>query len=172
MQQKAIQMEQKLLIVSSALPHAIECSKVHAINFEKQTVELKELHFVKTSPITRETIRVVPAGTVSVSLFMGENKFHGDVEIMDISLNAVKFKLNALPAGLDEHSNIVLDIVLELDKKPLIINTKATLLRKKESKHSFTLVFIFEDFKKSNLVKYITKRQMALIREIKGMQNG
>ena len=79
------------------------------------------LHFVKTSPITRKTIRVVPDGKQSVSLFIREGKFHGDCEIEDISLDAVKIKMNALPAGL---------------------------------------------------VKYITKRQMALIREIKGMQNG
>ena len=130
MQQKAIMMEKKSLIVSSALPYAIESADVVKISFEKQTVELKSLKFVKTSPITRDTIRVVPDGNVSVSLFLGENKFHGDVTIEDISLTAIKLNLNALPAGLDKNSDIILDIVLELDKKPLIINTKATFLRK------------------------------------------
>ena len=172
MQQKAIQMEQKLLLVSSALPHAIECKKIQKINFEKQTVELKSLRFVKSSPVTRSTIRVVPSGKQTVSFFIGENKFHGDIEIEDISLDAIKLKLNALPAGLDKDSDIVLDIVLELDKKPLIINTKASMYRKSESRHSFFVVFIFKELKKSKLVKYITKRQMELIREIKGMQNG
>jgi len=172
MQQKAIQMEQKLLLVSSALPHAIECREIHKINFEKQIVELKLLRFVKTSPVTRNTIRVVPSGKQTVSFFIGENRFHGDIEIEDISLDAVKLKLNALPAGLDRDSDIVLDIVLELDKKPLIINTKASMFRKSESRHSFSVVFIFKELKKSKLVKYITKRQMELIREIKGMQNG
>ena len=172
MQQKAIQMEQKLLLVSSALPHAIECKEIQKINFEKQTVELSSLRFVKSSPITRSTIRVVPSGKQTVSFFIGENKFHGDIEIEDISLDAIKLKLNALPAGLDKDSDIVLDIVLELDKKPLIINTKASMYRKTESRHSFSIVFLFKDLKKSKLVKYITKRQMELIREIKGMQNG
>ncbi len=172
MQQKAIQMEQKLLLVSSALPHTIECKEIQKINFEKQIVELKSLRFIKTSPVTRSTIRVVPSGKQTVSFFVGENKFHGDIEIEDISLDAVKLKLNALPAGLDRDSDIVLDIVLELDKKPLIINTKATMFRKSESRHSFSVVFIFKDLQKSKLVKYITKRQMELIREIKGMQNG
>jgi len=172
MQQKAIQMEQRLLIVSSALPHTIECKEIQRINFEKQTVELKSLRFIKTSPVTRSTIRVVPSGKQTVSFFVGENKFQGDIEIEDISLDAVKLKLNALPAGLDSNSDIVLDIVLELDKKPLIINTKASMYRKSESRHSFSVVFIFKDLKKNKLVKYITKRQMELIREIKGMQNG
>lgn len=172
MQQKAIQREKKTLLVSNTLPLVVEANEVVQINFEKQEISLKAMKFVKTSPITRNTIRVVPSGKVNVSLFMGESKFHGDVEIEDISLDAVKLKLNVLPAGLDEKSEIILDIVLELDKKPLIVNSKAVLLRKKESRHSFYVVFKFKDLKKSNLVKYITKRQMSLIRELKGMQNG
>lgn len=172
MQQKAVQLEKKLILVSNSLPHAIECSEVQSISFEKQIIELKSLRFIKTSPITRTTIRVKPAGKQTVSLFIGQHKFHGDVEIDDISLNSVKLKLNALPAGLDEDSKIVLDFVLELDKKPLIINTKAKMFRKHESNDSFYIVFIFENMNHSGLIKYITKRQMALIREIKGMQNG
>jgi len=120
----------------------------------------------------RKTIRVAVEGTPSISLFLGENKFHGDITLEDISLEAVRLKLNALPAGLEKDSVVRLDIVLELDKRPLIINTEGVLLKKSESKHSFTLVILFKDLKKSALVKYITKRQMALIRELKGMQNG
>ena len=172
MQQKAVQIEQKTLIVSTALPFSIEANLVHAINFEKQTVVLGELQFVKTSPITRKTIRVTVDSKQTVSLFIGENKFSGEISIADISLDAVKLELNALPAGLEKGSEVRLDIVLELDKKPLIINTKATLFRKSESRHSFSVVFMFKELKKSALVKYITKRQMELIREIKGMQNG
>ncbi len=172
LQQKAIQFEQKTLLVSEALPHAIYCEEVLKIGFEKQTVELKSLRFTKTSPITRKTIRVRPEEKHSASLFLGENKFHGDVSIEDISLDGVKLKLNALPAGLEKGSEVNLDIVLELDKRPLIINTKAILLRKVESRHSFSIVFMFVNNKKSNLVKYITKRQMAIIREFKGLQNG
>ena len=171
-QQKAIQVEQKSLMISDALPFAIEASQIEKISFEKQSVTLKSLHFVKTSPVMRSTIRVVPGEKQTVSLFLGENKFHGDVEIEDISLEAVKLKLNALPAGLEKGSEVTLDIVLELDKKPLIINTKATMYRKSESRYSFYVVFMFKGLEKNQLVKYITKRQMELIREIKGMQNG
>jgi len=172
LQQRAIQFEKKTLIISEALPHAIYCDEVVKIGFEKQTVELKSLRFTKTSPITRKTIRVEPEEKHSISLFLGENKFHGDVSVEDISLDAVKLKLNALPAGLEKGSEVILDIVLELDKRPLIINTKAVLIRKNESKRSFYLVFIFAKTKKSELIKYITKRQMAIIREFKGLQNG
>jgi len=171
-QLKAMQLEQKTYIVSSALPNVVQASEIVKISFERQEVELNLLSFVATSPIERKTIRVVPAEKQTVSLFLGENKFHGDIEIEDISLDAIRLKLSALPAGLDSNSEIRLDIVLELDKKPLIINTKAKMFKKSESKHSFSVVFLFEDLKKSTLVKYITKRQMELIREIKGMQNG
>ena len=172
LQEKAIQYEKKTLIVSQALPHPIECSEVLKIGFDNQLVELKSLRLVRTSPITRSTIRVVPDEHQTVSLFLGESQFPGDINIEDISLNAVKLKLNALPAGLEKGSRVNLDIVLEMDKRPLIINTKATLLRKSESKYSFIVVFVFEDSKMSKLVKYITKRQMAIIREFKGLQNG
>lgn len=172
MQQKAVQFEKRTILISEALPSAIDCSEVVKIGFENQNIELKKLKFMKSSPTSRSTIRVVPDEKHSASLFLGENKFHGDIIIEDISLDAVKFKLNALPAGLQNGDEVNLDIVLELDKKPLIINTKATVLRKSESRYSFSIIFIFKDVKKSELVKYITKRQMAIIREFKGLQNG
>lgn len=172
MQQKAVQIEQKALLISNALPFTLELSGVKKINFEEQSIVFEEFKFVKTSPITRKTIRVVPSGKQTVSLFIGDGKYHGDIEIVDISLDAVCLNLSTLPPGLEKDAEAILDIVLELDKKPLIINTKATLCRKQEMKRSFHLVFLFKDLKKSSLVKYITKRQMALIREIKGMQNG
>jgi len=174
LQQKAIQFERKTLIVSEALPHPIVCENVINISFEKQSVELNKIHFIKTSPITRKTIRVIPLEGHTVSLFMEEAKFQGDVFIEDISLDAVKLNLNALPAGMVHGTSVTIDMVLELDKRPLIINTKAHMLRKAEGRHSFSVVFLFElkPEIKSNLVKYITKRQMAIIREFKGLQNG
>jgi hypothetical protein len=61
---------------------------------------------------------------------------------------------------------------LELDKKHIIINTKASLLKKFEQKNGFIVVFMFDDFNKNDLIKYISKRQLEIIREFKGMQNG
>lgn len=172
LQQKAVQFEGRTIIVSEALPHAINCSEVIKIGFEKQTVELKNIKFIKSSPISRKTIRVIPEEKHTVSLFLGDNKFHGDVVIEDISLDAVKLKLNALPAGLQNGDEVVIDMVLEMDKRPLIIHTQAKMFRKSESRRSFSVVFIFAKSEKGGLVKYITKRQMAIIREFKGLQNG
>ncbi|MEA3369993.1 MAG: response regulator [Campylobacterota bacterium] len=172
MQLKAVQHEKKTIIVSEALPSALECMTVVKIGFENQNIELTKLRFMNSSPITRKTIRVIPEEKHSVSLFLGENKFHGDVRVEDISLDAVKLNLNALPAGLQIGDEVIVDIVLELNKKPLIINTKATMLRKSESRYSFSVVLLFKDLKTRELVKYITSRQMSIIREFKGLQNG
>lgn len=174
LQQKAVQYEKRCFIVSEALPNVLACETVSSISFDTQSIVLKDIHFSKTSPITRKTVRVSPLETHSVSLFIGENKFQGDVHIEDLSLDAVKLKLNALPAGFVEGTEVIIDMVLELDKRPLIVNSKAKMYRKSEARHSFSTVYIF-DLKtetKKNLVKYITKRQMAIIREFKGLQNG
>jgi DNA-binding NarL/FixJ family response regulator len=172
MQQKAIQITKQTLLLSDALPHAIECKNIADINFEKQSVKLKDLYFVKTSPIKRKTIRMTPDEKHTVSMFLDGTKIHSEIKIEDISLDAIRINIDLVPPHLNEESEVVLDIVLELDKKPLIINTKATLLRKIELKHSYSMVFLFQDLNTSDLVKYITKRQMAVIREFKGLQNG
>jgi YesN/AraC family two-component response regulator len=171
LQQKAIQYEKKTFLLCEAFPHALECLEVVKIGFEKQLVELKSLKFITTSPIMRSTIRVVPDEKQSVSLFIRENKFIAETYIEDISLKSIRLHLSLYPAGLEEGDSVILDIVLELDKKPLILNTKATMLRKIESKKGCSIVFLFDGDKKE-LLKYITKRQMAIIREFKGMQNG
>lgn len=174
LQQKAIQYEGKSYIVSDALPQAIACDSLVEMSFDKQTVAFKNIHFVATSATQRKTIRVVPEAEHTVSLFVEEKKFHGDVRIEDISMEGVKLELNALPAGLQEGSPVVLDMVLSLNKKPLIINTKAVVLKKSENKHTFSVVFtlLCESNNKSDLVQYIANRQMSIIREFKGLQNG
>lgn len=174
LQQKAIQYEQKSIVVSEALPHAIMCEGLERLLFEKQEVGFKNIFFVKTSPVMRKTIRVIPEENHTVTLFIKEGKFHGEVRIADISLDAVRLRLNALPAGLGEEDEVRIDMVLMVDEKPLIINTKARLFKKRETRYSFELLFefLFEAGQRSELVKYITKRQMSLIRELKGMQNG
>ncbi len=173
LQEKAVQFEKKTLIVSEALPSCIACDEVVKIGFDNQSIEFKKLHFVSTSAVQRSTIRLIP-DKHTVSLFMGENKFQGEVSIEDVSLDAVKLNLNALPAGLKKDDEVLIDIVFSMDKQPFIINTKAIMYRKSENKYSFSVVFMFK-FKegaKNGLVKYITKRQMAIIREFKGLQNG
>ena len=173
-QQKAIQFEKKSLIVSEALPYPITCATLNALSFDKQIIEFAELQFSETSPVTRDTVRLVPEETHKVTMFIGETKYIGDVRIEDISLNAVKLALSVVPAGFDLETEVILDMVFTVNKQPLIINTKGTLFRKREVGRIFEAVFMFKLDAKTHIkiVNYITKRQMAIIREFKGLQNG
>ena len=170
-QQKAIQYEKKSLIVSEALPHPITCDKVSKLEFEKQSVEFTQMKFSNTSPVSRETVRLVPEETHSVTLFIGEHKYTGDLYVEDISLNAIKLGMSVMPAGFDIKTDVTIDMIFTVDKRPFIINAQATLFKKREANKIFETVFIFHLDGKTrvNLVKYISKRQMALIREFKGL---
>ena len=117
---------------------------------------------------------MVPEDTHKVTMLIGDTKYSGELSIADISLNSVKLNMSLLPAGFDEGSEVILDMVFFSDKQSLAINTKAKVFRKQEYKQKFEVVFLFhlESKARSELVKYISKRQMAIIREFKGRQNG
>jgi CheY-like chemotaxis protein len=174
LQQKAIQYEQKSLILSETFPNAILCERVEKIVFEEQSVEFSQLRFITTSPVLRKTIRVVPEDEHRVTLFVKESIFRAKTSIEDISMDAVKIKANAMPAGLDVGDSAFLDLVLTMDKRAFSMNIEAVLFRQSKEAESFSLVFTFvlRPEQKSELLKYITKRQMAIIREFKGMQHG
>lgn len=172
-QEKAIQYDQRSFITSDALPNIIACDNVESISFEHQSVEFSEIHFVFNSAVDRRGLRVVPDEKHTATLFLGETKFHGETRIEDISLEAVKLNLEALPAGLEIGSEVSVNMVLTINKKPVIITSPAVMLRKTDNKRSFSIVFTF-DFKvgeKHKLVEYMTSRQMEIIREFKGLQN-
>ncbi len=174
MQEKAIQFDQRSFITSDALPNVVACDSVEKISFKYQSVEFKNIHFTKSSPVSRKTLRVVPEQEHSVSLFMGENKYRGDIYIEDVSLEAVRLNLESMPASLNINDRVRVDMVLSIENRPMTINTQAVMFSKKEHKRSFSIVLMlkFEASEKKNLVEYMTSRQMSIIREFKGMQNG
>ncbi len=171
-QQKAIQLEQKVLLASELLPLTIECSEIIKINFEEQTVTMKNIHYGETSPITRKSVRVEPTGAKELALFINEKKFAGDMRVEDISVHGVKLRMPCLVAGLNDNSHVQLKMILDVRHEEYMIEADVNLYRTKEMQEYFYVVFLFVKLEKKNLVKYITKRQMELIREIKGMQNG
>lgn len=174
LQQKAIQIDKRTVITSEALPHDTLCEALYENNFDNQSVAFKSLQFLPRSPVSRKNIRVEPDDKHTVTLFFNEHKFFGDVRIVDISVDAVKISMNALPAGLEENEKVRLDMILTLEKRQVIVNTEAYLFRKYELNRLFYLVFMMESTPqmKRALTEYISKRQMQLIREFKGMQNG
>lgn len=169
LQEKAIQFEGKTTIASAFLPYVVECGKINIVSYEEQLVELEDLHFTKTSPIDRSTVRVYPEGIYSVSLYLHAQEIKGDIEIEDISLSAVRLSFDALPAGLKTSKEIRLEIDLEEGME--LVRTPVKVFRIEETEEKFHVVFIFESDQKRVLMNYITKRQMAIIREFKGIQN-
>ncbi len=174
MQQKSIQYQKNVLISSEIFPSAILCEPIINIDFEKQTFIFKEMRFLPRNPTQRKHVRVEPEEQHSVSLFYENRKFYGDVRIRDLSVEAVKLDINALPAGLKMETNVTVDMVLEYDRKPIIINTPARVARIDEMPKSYFIVLTLDLSMqhKRQLIDYVAKRQMNLIREFKGMQFG
>ena len=170
MQQKAVQHEEKAILVSESLPYAVICKKIHNKSFEKHTIELSHLAFTKTSPIQRETVRVHPKDDYTIDIYLNAKKINQDIQIEDLSIRSIRLKFNTLPAGLKICENI--NMQLSLEKDTFMLQTKLEILRIDESQTDFQIVFFFEEKQKTKLMKYVTKRQMEMIREFKGMQNG
>ena len=168
-QQKAIEIEKNTIITSDKFLYAVESLKVSSIGLDVKYIELQNLRLVPTSPVTRRSIRVEPEDEYSVSFFVSGKKFNGSIVIEDISIESVKLRLDSLPAGLDSSDNVNIEIDLELNEQPFTLAAKVKIFRKKEEEDSFMIVCIFENLQKAMLIKYITKRQMAIIREFKGL---
>ncbi|MBE0498005.1 MAG: response regulator [Campylobacterales bacterium] len=173
-QQKAVQYQRSMLISSEIFPSAVLCEPIIKIDFEQQTIIFKEMRFLPRNPTQRKSVRVCPEEQHTVSLFYEERKFYGEVRVHDISVDAVKLELNALPAGLKTETKVVINMVLANDKKPMIIHVPAEVLRVDELARSFFVVVLLESGpeQKRQLIEYVSRRQMNLIREFKGMQFG
>ena len=169
-QLKAIKLAKNIIITSELFPFSVLCNAANSIDFDQQTVTFSEMHFVQESANQRANIRLEPdQERHSVSLFINEIKFFGNIRILDISICSVKIEMDALPASLSvgEISKIV--IVLETDKQPLNLTLSGTVYRIDNFYRSFHVVFLFElsSTYHDKLLDYIAKRQMELIREFK-----
>jgi hypothetical protein len=169
-QQKAIQYEAKTTATSDLFTTALVCNNLLKIEFNNGTVTFKDFTLQQSSPILRKVVRVVLESPHTVTLSINEHLFHGDISIIDLSVDAVKLKLDALPAGVHTSSNSVkIDINIENGIETVVLNTDAKYLREDENDSSYSIVFMlsYDLAQKSALVKYIAKRQMELIREFK-----
>lgn len=174
MQLKAATHQRNILISSEIFPSAILCEPLEKVDLDNQAIIFKQMRFVPRSPVQRKSVRVFPEEHHTVSLFFEERKFHGDVTIYDLSIEATKLELNALPAGLKTGMKVVVDMVLEHDRKPIIIHVEAEVFRIDELPRTFYVVLKLNPpaAQKKLLIEYVARRQMNLIREFKGMQIG
>jgi YesN/AraC family two-component response regulator len=170
-QQKAMQFENTCLIVGDYFMYNILCENIISISFREKTVELGGFRYVQESAISRATTRVVPEDDHEIKMFIDEEEFLGNVHIKDISLDGIRIETNALPLGFDR-KDVYFKIVFTMDKESFEMVAYGEFLREKHKEESFELVFSIEceSAVKSKFIKYITKRQMAIIREFKGRQ--
>ena len=173
LQQKAIQIEGKSLISSEVLPYTISCNKISNISYEKRTVELKDIHISQTSPATRKTIRLEPDSKDRVSIFINDKKSFVDIQIVDISFDSVQLKFNNVPNNLHKYDKVVIDMILTCEDEPLKISTEATVVKEAEQEHDSSVTFVLNlsPEKKELMLKYISVRQIEIIKEFKALKD-
>lgn len=171
-QLKAIQYEEEFYLTSELFPTTILCSGIERLDFDAQCVHFTHYRMVQTSPTRRAAIRIIPDQSLTITLLYEGRKYEADVIILDISINAVRLQLPTLPAGFGLKQSVVLDIVMETPPRPTIINIPAEVYRIQENQRRYEVVCMYElhGQAQKNLIDYIAKRQMVLIREFKGMQ--
>ncbi|MFZ5374981.1 MAG: response regulator [Campylobacterota bacterium] len=174
MQLKAMQFERRVVLVSDIFPMFIVSTDLLRFNFDRMTVKLGECRMSMTSPTRRQYIRVPPDSEAKATLLFQGRKFETEIQIADISIKAMRLILASLPAGFQTGSKVILDFVLGAPPlKPIIINTEAEVYRIGELYHQYEAVFTYElrGRHHKELIDYIAKRQMQLIREFKERQN-
>jgi DNA-binding NarL/FixJ family response regulator len=170
MQLKAMQLERRVVLISDIFPMFIVSTDILKINFDQLSVKLGECKMTTTSPTRRQYIRVLPDEEAKVTLLYQGRKFETDMEIADISIKAIRLVMASLPAGFQVGSKVILDLVLGSPPlKPVIINTEADVFRIGEQSHQYEAVFTYDLHSRhhKDLIGYIAKRQMQLIREFK-----
>ncbi len=172
LQQKAIQIEGKSLISSEVIPYTIACNKVSNISYEKQTVELENIHISQTSPATRKTIRLEPEKEHKVYISINKKEVAVDIKIVDISFDSVQLKFDKVPA-LHKYDKVLINMILICEDKPLVINTKATVVKETAQEHNSSVAFVLKLSLKNKelMLKYISARQIELIREFKALKD-
>jgi YesN/AraC family two-component response regulator len=172
LQQRAIHLEKKTTIESELFPKALECNLIN-VNFATQTVELNNFSFMNHLPSAQKYVRVMPESTSEIAVYFNRVQLPIKIQILDISIEGCNLSFDSLPAGLKDKSELVLKVKLGVNTSPLEFDVKAEVLKIKECEGEFRIVVSFELETKNKklLIDYIAKRQMALIREFKGLEN-
>ncbi|MDD2652168.1 MAG: response regulator transcription factor [Sulfurimonas sp.] len=168
LQQRAIKINNYLILESELFPAAVFCEVVN-VDFEKGEVLLKNYKFIDNKPSEQEFTRVEPEEKHQITLFFEGRKIVIESRLVNVSVGGAKIVLSYLPAGFKEQSEIVVDMVFYIETKPLIVNIKAKVKNIIEQKKEFEVIVLFDEDRgaKHLLTDYVASRQMALIREFK-----
>lgn len=173
LQLRAIHINKSTTIESELFgSYALEC-QMSTLNFQTQSVELQNCSYIPYLPSEQRYVRVMPEPETKVELRFNSILLDDHVNIIDISLNGCNLSLKTIPAGLKEGSVVLFSAELA-DKDMLVklVNIKSQVLKIREEEKDFKMVVKFEiqQEQKKKLTNYIAKRQMALIREFKGLE--
>ena len=171
MQQKAAQIEQKIIINCELFPYDLQSLEIKDINFRFQTIEVGPCKMLKSTPVERKYLILEPDAKHKVSLFYNKHKFNTHMSIINISVESSRLCMEYLPAGFKEKDEITLDMVFSDEIKPFIINTKAIVFKIIPMDKAFHIVakLVLGSEAHKTLIDYMAPRQMKLVREFKGL---
>jgi len=171
MQQKAAQIEQKIIINCELFPYDMQSLEIKEINFRFQTIEVGACKMLKTTPVERKYLILEPDTKHSVSLFYHRHRFNTKMSVINISVESSRLFMEYLPAGFKEKDEITLDMVFNDEIKPYIINTKAIVFKIIPVEKAFHVVakLVLGSETHKTLIDYLASRQMKLVREFKGL---
>lgn len=171
-QLKIMQLVKNTVLTSEIFPKPALVKAIDKIDFDQQTISFSKMQFLNRSAAERKYIRLEPEDDHKVSVFLNDRKFTSECTIIDISIVSAKISVSALPPGIEKDIELQLAIILPTGAIPLVINTSSTLYRIDKLAKSYDLVVVFELHNKmlENLITYMSKRQMALIREFKSLE--
>jgi len=171
LQQKALHINKGTIIESEILPKAIIC-KLKSLNFESGEAILENFTFTPYLPSEQQFVRVEPEETSTIALSQNGNSINVDIKITDISVNGCNLSIKALPISFKVDASLSLKIMLGTIEKPLRFVMKGKIFKTKKREDDYEVVVLFEENKniKKALIDYVARRQMALIREFKGLK--
>ncbi|NOX15413.1 MAG: response regulator [Epsilonproteobacteria bacterium] len=172
LQQRALYINKKTIIESEILSKAVVC-ELDSINFETNEAVLKNFTFTPSLPSFQEFVRVEPEETSTIEIMQNAQKINVSFKIAEISIKGCNISALALPARFQEGASLMLKIVIGSIEKPLQLNLKGKIFKTKKREDDYEIVILFDENVniKKLLTDYVAKRQMALIREFKGLQN-
>ncbi|MGM0622967.1 MAG: response regulator transcription factor [Campylobacterota bacterium] len=169
-QQKVMKKQGKVILSSELLPDDILCRQVDNVDEDRLLTTLKEYKLLDTTPTKRKSIRVEPAKNYRSYIKFKDNKYMVSV-VDDISIEAIKFSLNALPAGLEKSSEIFLFLEFFNDENRVVnrfeVIAEVMKVWMQDFEYKVVAVYHLDKDQEIDLLRYISKRQLELIREFK-----
>ncbi len=168
-QLKIIQITRYMTITSEIFPKDVVCKSIKNIDSDNQIIVIDDVSFASRSAADRKYTRLEPDVDHGCTLYYKNIKFPGETYIKDISEVSAKFKIDALPAGIEIGTIIKAAITLKLKGRLISFVLLGKVYRIDENKRDYNIVLLYELDKKNlnDLREYMSNRQIELIREFK-----